>query len=265
MSALLGRGRPAPTTGTVKKPLTLATSQALHVSLDGDALTLRNSTGRQRFPLARIAHIVCNRHAHWSGEALCACLSHGIPITWQDGHGAALGGAAPRLGSTSSLHVALEHYLELPDWGQRYGNWLRCRRMAVLCAQARAAAKSGQTYSAEYFAEIKRNYVYRGQTVARFPEAGLAWCYGAALQGLVAEQLLGRYWGYGGTPLELAEDMAGLFWAALNLGCGPLPEAGTARSRMLFFESWRHEHGDLLPEHLAHLARHVARESEAWH
>ncbi len=265
MPALLSRARPAPAPGTAKKSLTLATSRPLRVSLSGEALSLKNDTGSQRFPLARIAHIVCNRHVDWSGEALAACLGHGIPIVWQDGHGAALGGAAPRLGNSSSLHAALERYLELPDWPQRYGNWLRCRRMAVLCAQARAARDAGQPYSTVYFTEKKRDYVYQGQTVARFPETGLAWCYATALRALVAEQLLGRYWGYGGTPLELAEDLAGLLWAALNLGCGPLPAAGTAKSRMMFFEAWHHEHSGLLAGHLAHLARHVARESEAWH
>ena len=250
--------------GTPRKPIYLATSQPLRVGLDGEALTLKNDTGTQRFPLARIARIVCNRHVDWSGQALAACLTHSISITWQDGHGAALGGATPRLATPSALHPALELYLELADWPERYGNWLKRRRMAVLCAAARRAREAGDPYSAERFSELKRDYVYRGRILPHFPDEGLGWCHAAAMQQLSTEQVLARYWGYGGAPLELAEDLAGLVWAAVNFECGVLPEAGTARSRMMFFEAWLHEHSSLLLEHLAHLARHVARENEAW-
>lgn len=247
-----------------RKPLYLATSQPLKVGLNGEALSLKNETGTQRFPLARIARIVCNRHVDWSGQALAACLTHDITITWLDGYGNPLGGAAARLAAPCLLHPALELYLELPDWQGRYGNWLRRRRMATLCAVARKAGASGQPFSPEYFSGLKREYVYLGRLSPLFPNEGLGWCHAAAMQQLAAEELLARYWGYGGAALELAEDLAGLLWAAINLECGGLPAAGTSRSRMMFFEAWLHEHCGLLTEHIAHLARHVARENEAW-
>lgn len=258
------KAHPAQAGSAPRKPLYLSTSQPLRVGLDGEALTLKNDTGTQRFPLARIARIVCNRHVDWSGQALAACLTNSISITWQDGHGAALGGASPRLARPSTLHSALELYLELADWPARYGNWLRHRRMAVLCAAARRAKETGQSFTAEHFSELKREYAYRGQIGPLFPDEGLGWCHAAAMQQLGAEQLLARYWGYDGQPLELAEDLAGLLWAAVNLDCGELPAAGTPRSRMMFFEAWLHEHCGLLLEHLAQLARHVAQENESW-
>lgn len=258
------KAHPAQAGSAPRKPLYLSTSQPLRVGLDGEALTLKNDTGTQRFPLARIARIVCNRHVDWSGQALAACLTNSISITWQDGHGAALGGAAARLATPSLLHPALELYLELADWTGRYGNWLRCRRMAILCAVARRARENGHPFPSETFSDLKREYVYLGRLSPLFPDEGLGWCHAAAMQQLAEEQLLARYRGYGGEPLELAEDLAGLLWAALNLECGGLAEAGTTQSRMMFFESWLHEHPNLLREHLAHLARHVARENEAW-
>ena len=77
--------------------------------------------------------------------------------------------------------------------------------------------------------------------------------------------LSARYWGYDGHPLELAEDLAGLLRAEINLTGGTLLHAATGdREQLLFFENWARLHAGRITHHLAQLNRLVSRENESW-
>ncbi|MBS0552260.1 MAG: CRISPR-associated endonuclease Cas1, partial [Proteobacteria bacterium] len=98
MPTLASRARTATIATPARKPLYLFSAVAAQIDAGSDHLILRrNGMPPQRFPLARIARVICNRNATWSGTALALCLSEGVPITWLDGYGHALG-------STQSCH-----------------------------------------------------------------------------------------------------------------------------------------------------------------
>ena len=59
-----------------RKPLYLTTPHPAGIDASGDALVLRrDGCAPQRFPLARIERIICNRNANWTGAALALCLN----------------------------------------------------------------------------------------------------------------------------------------------------------------------------------------------
>jgi CRISPR/Cas system-associated endonuclease Cas1 len=75
-----------------RKPLYLVGPAPARVDAGADHLVLHKGAGcPMRFPLARVCRIICTRHLTWTGAALSLCLSHGVPITWVDGHGHTLG------------------------------------------------------------------------------------------------------------------------------------------------------------------------------
>ena len=80
------------------------------------------------------------------------------------------------------------------------------------------------------------------------------------------EGLQAHYWGFVATRLELANELAALLWAELNLECGSLPSGihqPIVHARL--FEGWAHQHEESLLHHLGDLKRHLSREVEAWH
>lgn len=259
--------RGAAAAGSVpRKPLYLATRQTVRIDADGNHLILRRpGAAVQRYPLARIDRIVCNRHADWTGNALALCLAHGIPLVWVDGQGEAVGSALPRLVAASPMAALLESYLELPDWAARFDNWVRRRRLETLTASALRAVREGRAPDAAAFQQIKRSYVYNGEVPAAFAPEGRGWCHALVIRHLHQQGLQARYWGYDGQPLELADQLADLLWAELNLDCGSLPaDTSSGRALMLMFETWARRRQERLITHLADLKRHLARENETW-
>ena len=258
---------PTPTFGTpARKALYLATSDPLRIDSEGEALVLRRrAVAATRHPFARIDRIVCNRHADWSGEALARCLQHGIPVTWVDGHGQLVGSAAPRLAPRHPFEILLHTYLDRPDWPARYANWLRCRRMDILVVVALRAARRNHPLAQHEFDEYKRDYVYNQHLEAVLPPIVRGWCHAFVTRRLTDLGLPGRHWGYDGQPLELADDLTGLLWAELTLECATLAAAADApRAHALIVESWLACHPTRLPDHLARLKRHLARENAQW-
>ncbi len=249
-----------------RKPLYLATRNAMRIDADGNHLILRRAGAPvERFPLARVDRIVCNRHADWSGAALAACLAHGIPLIWLDGKSEAVGSALPRVAVASPMTASLESYLELPDWTVRFDNWIRRRRLETLTAWALRSAREDRAPDAEAFQQMKRAYVYNGEFPEVFAAEGRGWCHALVVRHLHLQGLQARYWGYDGQPLELADQLANLLWAELNLDCGSLPAGAPAdRTLMLIFETWARRREERLSAHLADLKRHLARENETW-
>lgn len=250
-----------------RKPLYLATRNPVHIDAGATWLVLRRpDAATVRYPLARISRIVCNHNAHWSGAALALCLKHHVPIAWIDGRGRSLGSALPRLGVCNPLDTAIADYVELPDWSERFDNWLARRRLEVLTTCADRALRESRAVDAAAFAELKRQYVHNRQHPIGFSPEGEGWCHALVVSRLHEQGLHARYWGYDGHPLELADELSALLWAELNIECGTIPAAAEGgRTLMLLFESWVHGREGRLLAHVADLRRHIARELEAWH
>lgn len=250
-----------------RKPLYLLGREPARIDAGDDHLLLRRATSHvQRFPLRRICRIICNRHLSWSGSALTLCLREAVPITWVDGHGHALGGTQPRHAEPLPFSTLIDTYLELPDWPKRFANWRARRRLETLNICAQRAAEHGRGLDADSFHGLKREYVYNGDHPLAFCPEAEGWCHALTLDRLQREGLQGSYWGYDGTRLDLATELAALLWAELNLDCGTLP-AGTDQGIVVarLFESWARQHEARLLHHLADLKRHLLREIDAWH
>lgn len=258
---------PAPAGLLARKPLYIMSRAPARMEAGCDHLVLRReSASVQRFPLARICRIICNRHLAWSGAALALCMTEGVPITWVDGHGHALGNTQTRQLRPQPFSTLIETYLELPDWPRRFANWLARRRLETLTTCAKRAAETGHGLDAGDFQELKREYVYNGTHPLNFGDDSQAWCHALAVDRLHREELQSCYWGYGASRLDLAAELAALLWAELNLDCGTFStgiERGIVAARL--FEAWAHRHEERLHLHLGDLKRHMAREIETWH
>ena len=250
-----------------RKPLYLLSPAPARMDANADHLVLRRESGSPiRFPLARICRVICNRHLAWSGAALALCLAEGVPITWVDGHGHALGNTQTHYAQPLPFATLIETYLELPDWPQRFANWLARRRLETLTTCAKRAAETGHGLDATSFQALKREYVYNGVHPQAFDADGEGWCHALAVDRLHREGLQACYWGFDASQLELAAALAALLWAELNLDCGTLPasaDRGIVVARL--FEAWAHQREARLLLHLGDLKRHLAREIEAWH
>jgi hypothetical protein len=250
-----------------RKPLYLLSKDPNRIDARSDHLVLhRNIGGPMRFPLARVCRIICNRHLTWSGAALALCLSEGVPITWVDGQGHALGATQTRHAQPLPFATLIEVYLELPDWPKRFNNWLTRRRLETLVSCARRAAETGHGLAADDFESLKREFVYNGVHPVAFSLDGEGWCHALTVDRLHREGLQGCYWGFDATRLELATELATLLWAELNLDCGTL--AASSDSQIVIarlFETWAHQREVRLLQHLSDLKRHLAREIETWH
>lgn len=248
-------GQPPP------KALYLLPARPVRIDLAGEALCLKCAGHAvQRFPLARIERILTNRHVSWQGQALVACLSHPIAITWLDGHGHVLANALPAQTRTDDLNACLSRYVERPDWPRPYALWLRRRRLAVLQDWAGQCRKEGHPLQAHRLEALKHELVYGERLPARFPAAGLGWCLNLVCHHLQAAGLLLRYRGHGGQALTLADDLAGLLWAELNLDAQRAPS--DPRTATMFFEHWANRHRASLLVHLGDLHRHLSETLE---
>ena len=250
-----------------RKPLYLLGHEPARIDAGADHLMLRRATGNPiRFPLARVCRIICTIQITWTGSALSLCLREGVPITWVDGHGHALGFTQTRYAQPLPFSTLIETYLELPDWSRRFENWRARRRLETLTACAKRAAEKGFGLDALGFQELKREYVYNGEHPIAFNPEGEGWCHALAIDRLHREGLHGCYWGHGATRLALADELAALLWAELNLECGTIP-AGAGQGIVIahLFESWAHQREGRLLQHLGDLKRHLSREIETWH
>lgn len=249
-----------------RKPLYLLSHDTARIDAGADHLLLqRTSAPPMRFPLARICRIICTRHLNWTGTALALCLRQGIPITWVDGHGHALGSTQTRYAQPLPFSTLIETYLELPDWPRRFTNWRARRRLETLTTCALRAAKSGRNFDQHQFQALKREYVYNGQHPLAFHPEGEGWCHALAADRLHREGLQGNYWGHDASRLALTDELSALLWAELNLECGTVPvEADQPIVIARLFESWARQRQGRLMEHLGDFKRHLSREVEEW-
>ncbi|MBX5453481.1 MAG: hypothetical protein K6U10_06035 [Acidobacteriia bacterium] len=100
----------------------------LAILVEGPALRIRAQGAADVFaPLSRLARVVSTGPVHWRIEALELCMIWGVPISFLDGRGRALGACVPlyRPAWKSDLPALLEAAADRPDWPERLENWLR--------------------------------------------------------------------------------------------------------------------------------------------
>lgn len=249
-----------------RKPLYLLAGAGARIDAGADHLLFRrDGSPPQRYPMTRVARVVCNVQTQWSGHALALCFAHGISITWIDGHGHALGNAQANHHPPQPMATLLETYLELPDWPDRFGNWLTHRRLDILLQCARSAAAHERPQSPDVFQELKRQFVYNGQHPLIFEPEGEGFCHALVVDHLQRAGLQTTYWGFDAQACELARELASLLWAELNLECGTLP-AHVDQGKLVahLFEAWARQREVRLQHHLCDLKCHLAREADTW-
>ena len=249
-----------------RKALYLLAGMGTRIEAGSGHLLLRlTNNPLQRYPASRIARIICNTHALWSGEALKLCFANGIAITWVDAHGHAVGSAQASHPQHPPIAALLETYLELQDWPQRFENWVTHRRHQILIDCAHRAAANQRTLSPEQYRELKRQFIYNGAHPLIFEPQGEGFCHALAVDHLQRAGLQATYWGFDAQAFELASQLASLLWAELNLECGTLP-AQTDQHKLVahLFEAWARQREVRLQHHLCDLKCHMAREVDAW-
>lgn len=120
------------------RPLYLAGTEQVQVSLDGPALLVRGPARADgRYPLSRLSRVIVQGAVEWTTPALLACLRAGIPVAFMDRSGKPLGlcFGAQRVTGLGSL---VRRFLELPDWRFRYRGWLDAMEWRAALDLARA-------------------------------------------------------------------------------------------------------------------------------
>jgi hypothetical protein len=245
------------------RTLYLASAERLRVTSTGEALVIARDDGAvQRVPVARLLRIVCNTRAEWSGAALALCLERGVPVSWLGHDDQPLGHLWPRRPQGSPLGELLEALAcDHPGWFEAYDHWLRRRRMHVLRTWAAARLEAGRSVSPEEWQRAKQAWVYRAEPCEVLPRVlhGMAAALVAAR--LSAQGLHVHYWCAVGGPVALADDLACLVWAQMNLTAGALAAAiEQPREAAALFERWSGTCTGILHEHLASLHAHGRRE-----
>ena len=112
-----------------RKTLYLDGRTPVRVSRVGPALEVqRQDQSPAWFPLPRLSAIVCRGPVGWQGDALQACIEHGLVVAFLDLDercvGMASGLPAERLDLGSRLELACVR----PGWEQRYHTWLQAQQ-----------------------------------------------------------------------------------------------------------------------------------------
>jgi len=241
-----------------RKALYLMGDTPRHIHSDGPRLLVKTTDGPTlRLPYQRISRIISGPCTHWHGQAITACLGRHIPIIWLDRYQHPVGDAHPLHGNESPLHQVIEHYLDLPDWQDRYTNWLKHRRMDLLNRVQRHHNIPANLYNA-----LKREYVYLQRLQSPHGPQLRAAIQAVVNQRLAQARSRARYWGYDGHLLELALDLAELIWAEYSL-FNPKPVHPT-KLAIEQFEQWWHLRQISLETHLADLKHHLHTEIDTW-
>lgn len=112
-----------------RKTLYLDGRTPVRVSRVGPALEVRHhDQSPVWFPLVRLSAIVCRGSVGWQGDALQACIEHGLVVALLDLDdrciGMACGQPAEHLGLGSRLELASVR----PGWERRYQTWLHAQQ-----------------------------------------------------------------------------------------------------------------------------------------
>ena len=213
---------------------------------------------RLRFPLQRVARVVCSTTVDWSGAALRLCMQRRLSICWLDHQGDALGSLHTHQAQNAPFASALDLLLATPPGHEQYQHWFKARRMQV---QLQWGRTDGVAISPQQWEATKRSWVYRAQLSAHLPSALQGLIAAAVAQQLQAHGLLPVQLGPGGEPVLLAQDLTCLLWAEMNLCCGTLADqAGAGPESVMLFERWQARNASALLLHLLSLQRLANRE-----
>ena len=227
---------------------------ALVVSAQRDGEPLR----RLRFPVQRVARVVSSTAVDWSGAALQLCLQRHLSICWLDSHGEALGSLHSHKAETAPFATALDVLLETTEGHARYQHWLKSRRMQV---QLQWGRSDGLVIAPQHWEATKRSWVYGAQIAAHLPSAMHSLIAACVAQQLQEHQLLPVHFGPAAQPVWLAQDLAWLLWAEMNLCCGPLADQTDGEREITqLFERWQARNASALLLHLVGLHRLASRE-----
>ncbi|WP_200172514.1 CRISPR-associated endonuclease Cas1 [Ectothiorhodospira shaposhnikovii] len=247
-----------------RKPLYLLGPEAREVRARPTSLWIRGANAAVNLPLSRLERIVSGGRVRWDSEAICRCLEHGIPITWVTDDHQVAGTVYPPRHQGSLLHDALQMYLQRCEWQILHENWIAHRRMEVLLTWRGRMRAAGREVSASGFEQLQRDYVRHNRLPLLFVDESHAWCHNLVCRHLHMEGLEPVYWDFGGEAMNLATDLADLFWAEMNLCCGTLPaEVEEGAEAVLMFESWAARHEVRIHHHLGDLKRHVQVENHS--
>lgn len=212
------------------RPVYLRTRGKTRVDVDGAALRVR-AAGRPevRYPLYRVSRVIASHNVEWSATALRTCLVAGIPVIFLDEEGSPLGSILPAHPRASRLAEDIEELLDRPDWIEIYALWLRSMRMRILREWWARRRAEGNPPAPGEFGERVRKYVYAAEEGTVFEGAAGIWR--GAICGLVAsalsrQGLQAAFWGAGGTPLRLLQDLARLLELRLRTEIDFRMEAG---------------------------------------
>ncbi|GAB4403129.1 MAG: hypothetical protein OHK0048_21700 [Rhodoferax sp.] len=247
--------RPPPQSEPGARALYLAGAAPKRVAATDAALVVTTDKAQVlRYPVGRVARVVSRVDTvDWSGAALALCLRAGIPITWTDAQGHALGAVYPHAARPTALSTSLQVWAERPDGADLYANWLRQRRMAVLTHWA--AQRKPHPAPSEW-EQAKRRWVYQAHIDAHLPTGlrGLAQAYVAAQLDAIGlpPHLLGPTL----ERMELCEDLTHLLWADMNLNTGHSADTTADPATLTaLFEKWLTHNGATLHVHLMALQR----------
>lgn len=250
-------------------PLYLYGRVATQVAIDGPALkVLRHDKADNRYPLSRLSRIISGISVQWQAQALAACLENRIPIVFLDRAGQPTGYLHSVQHNPSPLDALIDELLDRPDGLAQYALWLRSERMRTLWAWRQASLAAGREIDPQQYRELMRLHVYLGQT----PQTTGAHIYDSAIYAYALRQVHDAgarqvYWGLGGAPLELANDLANLLQLALALELQGLG-AGMRGEDAALLEVL-HTYGPMFAERcqtaLARLHRRLRELLEEWH
>lgn len=114
-------------------PLYLHNADITRLSIDhASRLCIERTQGEPRkIPLHHISRIVCRAQLDISAALLARCMAQGIPISFLDKHGQALGWCMGVRRKECSLNTLLTHALDDCHWHERYRPWLRNMNQAI--------------------------------------------------------------------------------------------------------------------------------------
>ena len=252
---------------TVRRPLYLGSAGAT-VDACEDALVvhLRGRQSIARVPIARVDRVICNGSTDWSGRALVLCLRSAVPVVLLDGRGMTAGWMESASAAIRAADDAVESFVGVTGWRERYDNWLRSRRMDLFCRCVSCGEVGGGNRSPITMAALKRSLVYRTELPEKLPEFAHGWMSAVAIARMEQLGLRGRYIGYGDHILDLAGDLAWLLAAELALSVGNLAGAAVDEAAKLrLFEAQSARLTITAEIHLKSFVYFVRGQARIWH
>lgn len=249
-----------------RQPLYVGGAERWRARLSHGALELvHERLPPRRFPLARIDRVICRPTVDWSGEALVACLRHGIPVLFEDGRGTTLGYALPAVEEHEGLHFCLQRFAAGPDAVASFDNWLRHRRSEVLATWWADYFTRNPGSRGDLYASLKRRFVYRGEVHAVLTATLRPQCEAWVLAALRAVGALPVYITENGGSLMVLWELTTLVWGHINLESGALAMiAAEPQLQLEFLEVWFAMRADVLQQHLRTLQRFLLEALRPW-